>query len=393
MRHIVAIIIITLVTLCVTSPMIAETTEKFGWIEMTEELVPFPTDPPALSFESHSPEGFIWTPTDEIPPEFTEAGVFSSLRQIYTGMGSEGLEGLVIRVYVATIVPERVLLGTGYAQLLAARWGRMNFGILAHSRDFGEVLGGDDSSGVRRINRISVVRRGTSILILRSDFAAEDFPRWADEIAGFHGSLRFLDTFAEDPIAAKFHRASLPLPGAADFAFLMPGTWAEHARQDHKDPRMTVSLWSDQDDPNGNNGAMILAVAPPDGVPGRQLAPPKEQEMNNLAGRLAEVALGGLLPEQSYDLTPKNKASFAEFDAITLAQGIYYFAAAQPGQEPTLRVNVLISMGPNGAVLGAVGLSPAGRDLYLLGSAYHGEFVTHLHMAAQARHWGTQAVR
>lgn len=173
---------------------------KFALAQSDQNKVKFSFAGSSLNLSSSSPKDFIWNKTNTPVKILDKAQVFSELTEEYIGYDPLNRDRLEIRLYTAKIIPERVALGVGYGRLLASKWGALNFGEVTYDHDFGEVLGGDNSSGVMFVNRISVMRRGEQVLIIRSKFDADYFDQYKDAIATFVGSIELSNTSSKDPL-------------------------------------------------------------------------------------------------------------------------------------------------------------------------------------------------
>lgn len=338
-------------------------------------------DAPTLSASTFSPAAFLWDEVATVPETFAAAGVFSRFTQTHRGYDPAHRDRYEVSVYLAELEPDRVAPAAGIAVLLASQWGAMNFGIRAHDLDFGEVLGGDNSSGAMMVNRISVWRRGLQVLILRQKFEAAHFETYGGMIAQVVGSLRFDSPESRDPVLASVQRGQITA-GQTVFDFRMPANWARLTDGATGTP-MAAQLWQDAADPMGHAGAMVMVVPPvaspvappvaslahgqrPDAVP--------DQQMVDLAGRVAHTLIETLLPEAAVALNPRDMTSFAALDGITAFNRHFVIDGLLNSETPVV-IGVTIVMPADGSTLISASLSPGALDLYLLGTQRHVDLV------------------
>lgn len=333
-------------------------------------------DAPGLSASTFSPPDFRWDEVSEVPDGFAAAGVFSRITQTHLGYDPAHRGRYEVSVYLAELKPDRVAPAAGIAVLLASQWGALNFGIRAHDLGFGEVLGGDNSSGEMIVNRISVWRRGWQVLILRQKFEAAHFDTLGGMIAQVAGSLRFDSPESADPVLASVHRGQIGT-GQTVLDFRMPANWARLADGATGTP-MAAEVWQDAADPKGNAGAMVMVVPPagalahgqrPDAVP--------DQQMFDLAGTAAHVLIENLVPGARLELKPRDMTSFAALDEITAFNRYFVIDARLNGDMPVV-IGVTIVMPADGSTLITASLSPEARDPYLLGTQRHVDLVNAL---------------
>lgn len=358
----------------------AETgTERMGLIAAPAEgpsrAFAFP-DVPQLAFSTFYPADFVWEDTDETLSDFAEDQVFRSLSKRYRGYAPATRDQHAVSIYIADLHPERIAPAASTAVQLAARWGRQNFGVVAHDLGFGEVLGGDNSSGEMIVNRISVWRRGHQALILRQVFTADGFADHAETIATLAGSVEFRGDMAVDPVMEAALDASLSAQDI-DFAFPVPGNWTQLAGGPTGTP-LVAEIWYDAADPNGN-GAMLVALAPPEQpvAAGQRPGTVPEQQMADLAGTIATVFMENALPETAFELSPRDMTSFAALDDITAFNRMYFIDVAVEGEAAGV-ISVEIVMPADGSTLVNASLSPLALDAYLLGTQHHVSFATGL---------------
>lgn len=365
--------------------------EKFAMIAVQERDAGFAFAESALDFHTVSPDGFVWNNSTEVPPDFIPSAMFTEFQQRYIGYEPLNRDRLEIRVFSARIHHDRVALATDYARLMASRWGRTNFGLMAHSPTFGEVLRGDNSSGVMVVSRISVFRRGDELLIVRTKFHAEHFGSYADQIARFIGSIAFDHDLQADPIANAFlwHDQNVG-SGQAQFVFPRPGNWQLTPPGQQTIDGGTYSFWRDVNDPNGNAAMMVATIPPLGRLPEGSVAAPEPQEMANLAAALANMMLSNMLPDQPFRLEPVEKNSFATLNEITAFNANFTFRAIIGEEGVSAALPVMLTMGPDGSVIANVTLSPAPEDLYLLGTGMHVNFVQALFLDAIKSHFGNR---
>lgn len=358
-------------------PLVAPSSDR-PRIELT-----FP-DAPQVNASVVTPDDFLWDDLSDIPPDFAEAGVFRDLRARYVAYEPLNRDRLEIRVYTAEIEPARISTATGYAVLLASQWGPLNFGLRTHSRNWGEVMGGDDRSGEMIVNRFTVYRRGLHLLIVRSKFEAAHYDTYAETIATLVGSLQFREPAIADPIEAALRPGQVD-PGLshpsqpAPFAFALPGNWQVSAAGAFDAPG-DAQFWIDRDDPNGNSAALVMAlpsVAPPPEGGLLPIAPEDEQPLIENSANVANALLANALPDQEYTLVPKEmNANDAFADIAAFNRTFVYEVPLQDG--PTVIVTILMTQTLDGVTLASASLAPPAMDLYLLGTQRHGDYVNAL---------------
>ncbi len=374
---------------CAGAIMAEEIDPKFAMIRVEPADTEFAFAGSDLDFASVAPAGFIWNDSDAVPTDFVDFAVFSAFRERYIGYEPLNRDRFEIRVYTARIFPERVALASDYARLLASVWGAMDFGVMAHDPQFGEVLGGDDASGIMIVNRIAVFRRGDELLILRLKFHADHFDAYAPDIARFVGSIAFAKAENPDPIASTVQAVALDAgPGQPAFGYGVPANWQALDIAQPSPEKGRYALWIDAGDPNRNSGLMQAVIAPP--VPMPKDASPDPQAMANTAAALAEAAIQTLLPGQTFTLDPSEKTEFGELEKVSAFNSLFVFNSEIGPEKKPARVAVLISMGRNGAILGSVMMGPQPSDPYLMGTMMHGNYVVKLAMNAQQAYWAAQ---
>lgn len=326
-------------------------------------------DAPDLTASTFSPPDFVWDDVDDVPPTFMEAGVFSSFRQRYVGYDPANRDRYEVSIFTANLEPDRVAPAAGIASLLAARWGPLNFGIKAHDITFGEVAGGDESSGEMIVSRISVWRRGLQVLILRQRFEAAHFDTYGDTIAKVAGSLRFATPDLTDPILDTARTGKIDV-GDAEFAFRLLPNWTRLVADADETP-MAAEIWHDGADPNGNAAVMVMAApATSRPVPGERPNPVPEQQMFDFAGTVANILIENLMPDATLELAPRDMNSFASLDGITAFNRYFVIDGRVNGKTPVV-IGVTIVMPADGTTLVSASLSPGALDLYLFGTQRH----------------------
>lgn len=336
-------------------------------------------DHDALSGSLVAPANMMWDTVDIVPPEFADFGVFSNLEQRYVGYVPQHRDRFEVRIYVGSIFPTRVALGAGYSALLASEWGKTSFGIKTHDQTFGEVLGGNNSTGVMFVNRIATWRRGTHVFVMRVTFEAEHYDQFSDDIARLIGSWQFDGPLEADPIIDTMQSARLD-PGigtgtaVAAFEYPMPEHWAPLTRGNVDAPGDS-QMWYDTDDPAGNLGMLVLALPSPGAVPENGIAPPEDQAMIDLSAQIAGLAIENMLPDVGFTLEPFEMNAFGHLTPITAFNRTLTFTA--PTDKSTkLVVSVLLVQMKDGVTLAAASLQPPLLDGYLFGTQNHGSFVS-----------------
>jgi hypothetical protein len=363
--------------------------EKFSLIRSDADVTEFEYADSDLDFVSVSPTNFIWNPSVTVPPELISAAMFSGFQERTIGYDPLNRDRFEIRLYTGRIFPDRVAVATDYGRLFGRVWTKKNFGVMAHNRDFGEVLGGDDSSGIMIVNRITVMRRGDELLVIRSKFHAEHFETYAKAMAEFIGSLQFTTPQASDSIVDTFAFVQQSVaPDLPMITYGVPGNWT---RLDTPAPNAMggdLQVWIDSADPNRNGGALFATVPPQSAVPDGETITPVPQDMANLAGSFANVALENLLPGQAFRLEPLSMNDFEGFKPVTAFNALYVFKVTIG--ENQAKISVLIAMGPDGSLTSSTTLSPAPLDLYLTGTGMHVNFVQGQALDTMRAYWTAQ---
>ena len=327
-------------------------------------------DHPDLSATTYDPEGFVWDDVMTVPPDFTEAGVFSALTKRYVGYEPTSRDRYEISVYTAELEPDRVAPAAGTAVVLASEWGPLNFGIRAHSLLFGEVAGGSEASGEMIVSRISVWRRGTTALIVRQRFEAAHFEAYAEDMARVAGSLAFEEAGGtDDPILDAASRTTLET-GPGTFAFRLPSNWSRLS-DGAAGTAAEGGVWYDAADPNGNGAIMVLTVPPERPIPAGTVPDPvPDQPMFDLARDVARSLVATLLPEAEVQLQPRDMNSYASLDDITAFNRRLVIDGLVNGETPVV-IGVTLVAPADGTTLISASLSPGALDAYLLGTQRH----------------------
>lgn len=360
--------------------------EKFSLIRSDAEVTEFEYAESDLDFVTVSPENFIWNPSATVPPELIPAAMFSSLEERTIGYDPLNRDRFEIRIYTGRIFPDRVAVATDYGRLFGRIWTKQSFGVMSRNRDFGEVLGGDDSSGIMIVNRISVIRRGDEVLVIRSKFHAEHFETYAKAMAEFIGSIQFTTPMTSDPVVENFALLEQGVaPGLPVIAYGLPGNWTHIDVSAPNALGGDFQLWIDSADPNRNGGALFATVPAQLPVPDGETVQPDPQDMANLAGSFANVALQNLLPDQPFRLEPLSMNDFEGLKPLTAFNALYIFKALI-GENPA-KISVMIAMGPDGSITSSTTLSPAPADLYLMGTGMHVNFVQGQALDTMRAYW------
>lgn len=384
MRHMFRILHLAMLLCVVLLPEVAmaeDDADRFPLIRKTAEPQDFPIESSGMDFSSVSPEAVIWNENRASVPEFALAAVFESFDQVYIGYDPLNRDRYEVRVYVGTLIPERYANAVDYARLLASVWGNTNFGVKTHTAAFGEVLGGDNSRGIMEVNRISVVRRGTEILVIRSKFQAEHYDTYADTIATFVGSIQL----EQDPgpaLPPGIVKPAPPQAGAQGFSYDVPAGWEQQPLAPPADLSGSFQLWTDAADPNGNSG-MLVAVLPPAGD--RIQTSIEVQPMADLAANFALLMTKTLLPDAEVGLEPQVMNELGEFSDITAFNRLFTFKVTIDGTEAA--ATVFVGIGPDGTGIVAPMLTTLPTDLYLTGTRNHGNFALSRVIRAAEAHW------
>ncbi|MGH1330275.1 MAG: hypothetical protein ACRBBK_05290 [Paracoccaceae bacterium] len=366
-------------------------TDKFSLVYSDAERRDFELEESALDFTTVVPEKFIWNTSSTIPPEFIPAALFSAFQERYIGYDPLNRDRFEVRIYTGRIFQDRVALAADYGGLFAISWGKLNFGIEAHDRDFGEILGGDNSSGIMIVNRISVFRRGDEILVIRSKFHAEHFKSYAADIAKFIGSIQFTEGPIVDPIESAFVETTQPVsPAAPAITYQLPGNWARLDVPQPEPKKGNYQLWFDKADPNGNGGILLTTIPPLEVVPEGAEIKPDPQEMIDFGAALANVALENMLPDKEFRLEGHNQISFDTLDPITAFNRLYTFRALVGEEKWRIDLIVLLTWGKDGSVIATTAFEPSAIDLYLRGTAMHVKFAQRQTLSAMEEYWAAR---
>lgn len=336
-------------------------------------------DLPNLSGTVVAPSEMQWDDVDIVPPEFADFAVFSQFEQRYVGYIPQHRDRFEVRMYVGKIFPTRVALGAGYSAMLASEWGKLNFGIKTHDLTFGEVLGGDKSTGVMFVNRIATWRRGEHVFIMRITFEAEHYAQFEQDIARLIGSWTFSEPLTEDPILTAMKTSQIdPNVGTAQapapFQFAMPSHW-EILTQGNVNAPGDSQMWVDRDNPVGNLGTVITALPSPVPVPETGMPRPPEQGMIDVAADYARIAIQNMLPDTGYELKPFEMNGFDNLEEITaFNRALIFTAPLETGL--TANIAVLLVQMLDGVILASATLRPTIEDGYQMGTQMHGSFVS-----------------
>lgn len=386
-RRLSSLMLVAWLMLTGTATAMAEP-EKFGLLrDGNATVAEFGFDAPALNFSTAVTEEFVWYSLQDADSAFDDYRLLDDLTARYIGYAVNRRDEMNIRVYSAATVPQRQALAADYARMLAARWGPLDFGVMAHSPSFGEVLAGDNSSGEMIVNRISVFKHGASLLIVRSQFLASHFETYADDMARFIGSLDFAST--EDPTTAMKTAVSDFPDRSGTLTYPMPEHWQQLAIRSPQPAMGTIDFWVDTADPN-RNAAIMVAVL--DVGPDAALDPaaPDQQRLANLAGNLVRVALQNLLDTEAIALEPQVLTPYSETGSATF-KGLYAFKATVEGVSVPIEASAFISIGPGGPILTVTKVSVWPVQPHATGTNMHANFVMSGPFAAIRAYWMTGA--
>lgn len=337
-----------------------------------------------LAASTFSPPDFIWDDVDSVPPTFIEAGVFRSFTQRYVGYDPANRDRFEVSIYTVDLEPDRVAPAAGIASILASRWGPLNFGIKAHGINFGEVIGGDESSGEMILNRISVWRRGLKVLVIRQKLEAIQFDRYSEQISNIAGSLRFSSPDIPDPIVLEKSSGNLEF-AKTTFEFSLPPNW-DRLKSDTGGTPVATEIWHDAADPNGNAAVMIFATpAEVEPLRGERPNPVPDQQMFDFAGTVARTLIENLLPDARLELAPRDMNSFATLDDITAFNRYFVIDGRLDGETPVV-IGVTVVMPADGTTLAAASLSPGAQDLYLFGTQRHVDLANALLLSSMEKY-------
>ncbi|MET3602083.1 hypothetical protein [Martelella mangrovi] len=338
-----------------------------------------------LDFSTLSPETFRWEARDESIDAFAAAEMFSDFTLRWVGYERDKRDALEIRVYSARIIPDRVAVAADYGRMLGRIWSPVNFGVRTHDRDFGEVIGGGETSGQMQISRYVTFRRGEHLLVLRVLFAPETFADNAETIAGFIGSMVFSQPNVGDPIRKDMVSHTIAAGGNRRLLFRLPSAWQDPTGDMHEaGAKAGAQIYTDMSDPGRNLGIMIAWVEHGDTLPEGEAL---EQKAQILAENLVQISMMNLLPDQDFDT--KAGRSWA-YDALAEAAAWhkrFYFRVDLAGDGAKLGVSVLVTMGPEGDFITATSLSPWPDNIYNSATAMHGSFVDYVVQQDIADFW------
>lgn len=361
-------------------------TEKFSLMQSDGERTEFEFADSALDFTTVAPVNFLWNLSTAPVPELVPSAMFSDLQEQMIGYDPLNRDRYEVRVYTGTIFPDRIAVAADYGRLFARVWSNLNFGVMAHNRNFGEVLAGDESSGLMIVNRITVIRRGNEILIVRSKFHADHFETYAKAMAEMIGSITFAVPASADPVATQFTAVSQDVAnGMPAIQYDIPGNWVRFDAGTVSDSHGDFQIWIDSADPNRNGGVMFATAPPQSPVPPGETITPQPQDLANLAGSFANVLLQNLLPDQEFRLEPLKMNSFDNLKDLTAFNALYVFKVQIA--DNLAEISSLITMGPDGALLATTTIAPAPVDLYLTGTGMHVNFVQGQALDGATAYW------
>lgn len=382
-----AVVIAALVWICGGVAMAEPKDEKFALVSGLETDVSFAFGDFALDITTKSPEKFIWNNSNAVPVGFADYAMFSDLRERYIGYDPLNRDRFAIALYTGKLEPQRIALAVDYARIFATKWGDLNFGMQPHSATFGEMLGGDNSSGIMVVTRISVFRRGDEVLVIRSRFQADHFETYARAMAEFIGNVTFTETLDPDPVTAAMQTITRPVKSdGSTYAYDLPGHWQQIASDTPPSGSGAIDLWVDASDPKRNLATMVSIIAPPTAMPEATSAP-DPQQMANLSYDLAGSALSTLLPGQTFVLDPLDKTTFGELDGLAAFNAAFVYTAKVGEAETPAQVSVLMSMGKRGVLLANALVTPRPTDPYLTGTFMAGNYIQKLQLDAQIAYW------
>lgn len=385
-------IISAAVLFCLGGPVMAEPKdEKFALVTGQKTDVTFAFSDFNLDMATKSPDKFIWNNSNQYPAGFPEFGMFTDLRERYIGYDPLNRDRFAIAIYTGKLEPQRIALAADYARLFATKWGDTSFGVMPHTPVFGEMLAGDNSSGIMIVTRISVFRRGDEVLVIRSRFQAEHFETYARAMAEFIGNVTFAEPMETDPVDAALQTVSRPIQSDGSvFTYALPPHWEQIKSQVPPSGSGSIDLWVDSSDPNRNLATMVSVIAPPTPLPEAQKAP-DPQTMANLSYDLAGSALSTLLPDVTFTLDPLDKTTFGDLDAVALFNAAFVYTAKVGEAETPAQISVLMSMGPNGVLLANTLISSRPTEPYLTGTFMVGNYIQSHQLAAQVAYWTAKA--
>jgi len=377
----IAFVIALSVAVTPVPAMAEEETNRFPLIQKSAERSQFPIEDSGMDFSSVAPAKMIWNENRQSVPEFATAAVFEGFEQAYIGYEPANRDRLEVRIYTGTLIPERYANAVDYARLLASVWGNTNFGVQTHSPSFGEVLGGDNSRGIMEVNRISVIRRGQEILVVRSKFQAEHYDTYAETIAAFVGSLRL----SEDPglaLPSNVVKPAAPDAAAMGFAYDVPTGWEQQPLAPPAALAGSFQLWADIADPNRNSG-LLVAVLPPAGD--RIKTPIDVQPMADLAANLTILMTKSLLPDSDVSVEPQVMNELGEFSDITAFNRLFTFKVSI--DDTDVVATVFVGVGLDGTAIVAPMLTTPPLDPYLTGTRNHANFALSRVIMATEQFW------
>lgn len=362
--------------------------QKFSRLSETKGLTAFDLDGEALDFSTWVPERFLWSEAQDVPVEFAPAALFSTFEQVRIGYDPLERDRYEVRLYRATLYPDRVALAVSYARLLARVWSSTDFGMSAPDPMFGEVLGGTDASGAMMVNRISVWRRGEELLILRQRFEAERFENYAEDMAKMVGSLSFKTALDTPLVGDDAPVRALATRSGAPWMARFPAHWQEIDAPLDLGAKGVFSFWRDTADAKGNLAAMIASVPAPADLPN---GPPGDASFNDLAdtaAAMAHMALGQLAPDQPFTLAPVEASRIGDLAQTTAFNALYTFRVELGEAKALVKLDVMLAYGKDGQLLSFATVAPAGTDLYLEGTSMHASYVQKILLETLTAYFG-----
>jgi hypothetical protein len=361
---------------------------RFPLLAEQPGAIAFDTGQDWLNFTAPSPPGVTWTRTDtpiEGPPE-----LFTDVREVLVGRDPQTPDRVEIRVMAARIDPRRVLIAADYARVLAARWGRVNFGVVAHHPAFGEALVGDESSGAMRVTRLSALRRGDRVLIVASTFpAAGTQAEGPPGLAAFLGSLAFDVAGVPDLLDSLPVVATIPFDdgrGALDIR--LPPTWVA---RDLVPPQETnLRGFVERDDPGGAF-AVVSGLIPGDASSRAADDVVAPAALIGTAQAIAETMGRTFLPDGAFDVRGTQATTLPPFSNAGIPHGLFTFRIDRPA-EATVGVTVMVSGRTGGPVVLAAVMSPYPTGPASEATFQHGKFLMLAQMQAQLAFWRARTV-
>ena len=275
-------------------------------------------DAKGLDFATAALPGFLWFEKPQSVADLDETGLFTGFQRTHLGYDLAERDRLEVEVFTARIDPQMVSLGADYGRMFASVWGPENFGVMPHDRDFGEVLTGENSSGFDNRVRISVWRRGSDLLVIKSRFQASSADQVGGLIAQLVGSVTFANTLQDDVEAGFVQHAVAIRPDGLTLPVDLPPHWTSLlVTKPTTSQPIGAEVFINAADP-GRNGAILIGATatPPAGIGDLQKG-------GQFVQMSTELMMGNVLPDTEFTAEPMAAYQFEDFDKLTRFNGLY----------------------------------------------------------------------